>query len=251
MITANQIHEQARRLRLDLPTKAEVIVANGAEAEPMLGGTAASLAERPVAAVLGLRLAMLASGARCGIFAIRSKAAAQALSTELRGSSEIQLMRADDRYFADDPSLLRHLLGAPEASIIDAASLLQLARLVRGETPTTTTLSVGGAVQRPSIIEAPLGTPLSEIARWVKAEPNTVLWSGGPMRGRRAHEEEAVQASTRALLALPPSHSLLSTQAFEADREIKRISSVCGGCRLCAELCPPRLLGAPFDPQKA
>ena len=251
MITANQIHEQARRLQLELPRQAEVIVANAADAEPLLGSTAASLAERPVAAVLGLRLAMLASGARYGIFALRSKAAAQALSAELRGAPELQLMRTDDRYFADDPALLRHLLGAPQATILDAATLLQLARLVRGETPTTTTLSVSGAVQRPSIIEAPIGTPLAELARWVKAEPDTVLWSGGPMRGRRAEAGEVVQANTRALLALPASHSLVSKQVFEADQEIRKISSVCGGCRLCAELCPPRLLGSPFDPQKA
>ena len=99
MITANQIHEQARRLQLELPRQAEVIVANAVDAEPLLGSTAASLAERPVAAVLGLRLAMLASGARYGIFALRSKVAAQALSTELRGAPELQLMRTDDRYF--------------------------------------------------------------------------------------------------------------------------------------------------------
>ena len=251
MITANQIHEQAQRLGIALPNKAELIVANAADAEPLLGSTAAALAERPVAAVLGLRLAMLASGARYGIFALRSKAAAQALSAELRDAPELQLMRADDRYFADDPALLRHLLGAPQATIIDAATLLQLARLVRGETPTTTTLSVSGAVQRPTMIEAPIGTPFADLARWVKAEPNTVLWSGGPMRGRRAHEGETVQASTRAMLALPSTHALVSTKAFEADQEIRKISSVCGGCRLCAELCPPRLLGSPFDPQKA
>jgi ferredoxin len=251
MITANQIHEQARRLGIDLPVKAQVIVANAADAEPLLGSTAAAIAERPVAAVLGLRLAMLASGASHGIFVLRSKPAAQALYAELRGAPELQLMRADDRYFADDPALLRHLLGAPHATILDAAMLLQLARLARGETPTTATLSVGGAVQRPSIIEAPIGTPLSELAGWVKAEPNTVLWSGGPMRGRRAHTAETVQNSTRALLALPSSHALVSTKAFEADQELRKISSVCGGCRLCAELCPPRLLGSPFDPQKA
>jgi Na+-translocating ferredoxin:NAD+ oxidoreductase RnfC subunit len=251
MITANQIQEQARRVSLELPKKADVLIANAAEAEPLMWSTAASIAEKPVAAVLGMRLAMLASDARFGIFAVRSKAAAQALSTELRGAPEIQLMRVDDRYFADDPALLRHLLGAPQASMIDAAMLLPLARLLRGETPTAATLSVVGAVQKPSVIEAPLGTSFAELARWVKAESNTVLWSGGPMRGRLARPDETVQTSTKTLLALPSSHPLLTNKTFEADQEIRRVSSVCGGCRMCAELCPPRLLGSPFDPQKA
>jgi Na+-translocating ferredoxin:NAD+ oxidoreductase RnfC subunit len=251
MITAQAIQEKARLANVTLPGQTKLLVVNGVDTEPLLKNHAAILSEKATAAVLGLRLAMLASDASHGVFAVRSKEAARALSKELHGAPEIQLMRADDTYFADDPTLLRHILGAPQATIIEPATLLQLARLMRNEPSHTTTLTIAGAVNHPSVVEAPIGTPLSELARFAGAAPNTKLWSGGPMRGRPAGANEVAQLTTKALLALPNQHPLLSRGALNVDQELRRVASVCGGCRMCAEMCPPRLLGSPFDPQKA
>lgn len=249
MIAAPQIQARAQRFQLSLPPSSEVLLVDASESEPLLGAASALLAARPVAAVLGLRLAMLAAGARYGVFYLRDKTAARALASELRGAPEIQIAQAPSTYLAGD--LAKHSLGLPNAQKIEVSALLALSGAMRDQPPVSAVFGVAGSLPTPMVLEAPIGTPLSEVARWARVPAQHVLWRGGPARGRAASPEETVTPDLKALLSLPKEHPLLSTGELKPEQELKRVASVCGGCRVCAELCPPRLLGAPIDPQKA
>src|SRR5688572_28227139 len=115
MLKPEEIRSRARGI-LELPAGSfDVVVANAVEAEPLLGAQSALLEARPTALILGLRLAMLALGARRGVVATRSKPAARAVAAELRGASEVEIARAKDAYLADEAETLKTDLLGPGA----------------------------------------------------------------------------------------------------------------------------------------
>jgi Na+-translocating ferredoxin:NAD+ oxidoreductase RnfC subunit len=193
---------------------------------------------------------MLALSAPYGVFSTHSRAAAKAAAQELRGAPEIEILRAPPHIAGHDPRFLDGPLAAPVRSF-DAHQLVALADAARGRPPLRVALSITGEVAQARFFDVPLGTPLSALAGACGARPGGVLWVGDAQQGRPAKPDETADLSHRSLLVLSAHHPLVARAPVDADRELRKVASACGNCRACAELCPPRNQGAPFDPQRA
>ncbi|MGE5597818.1 MAG: electron transport complex protein RnfC, partial [Bacteroidota bacterium] len=91
-----------------LSAKAEVVIANGAECEPMLHKDQALMAGRAAEVIDGLRRAMAAVGAAKGYLAVKEKhgAAIEALRRVSAGDAGIELHPLPDIYPAGDEVIL-------------------------------------------------------------------------------------------------------------------------------------------------
>lgn len=110
-------------------------------------------------------------------------------------------------------------------------------------------LSVTGAVKRPVMFRAPIGTSIREVitAADVTAEPYGVIL-GGPMMGKMLKTEEEIGAAvvtktTGNLLVLPREHPLFERASFSVERMKRQAQTACIQCRMCTDLCPRYLVG--------
>jgi NADH:ubiquinone oxidoreductase subunit F (NADH-binding) len=200
----------ARKMRaVAAARRRPVVLANGAEGEPVSGKDQVLLAYVPQLVLDGAAVAAAAVGARevtvaVGAGAGRAVAAVRAAIAE-RGRRRLdrvsfRLVTTPDRFVAgEETALVNRINGGPatptftpprpyERGVAGAPTLVQnvetlahLALLARfgarwfrsvgtPAEPGSALVTLGGAVQRPGIYEIPLGLPLSEL----------LTWAGGP-----------------------------------------------------------------------
>jgi Na+-translocating ferredoxin:NAD+ oxidoreductase RnfC subunit len=248
-----------------LARRAEIVIANGAECEPLLHKDAAVMEHRAAAVVEGLRRAMHATGALRGIVAVKAKQtrAAHAVERALDGSG-VELRLLDDYYPAGDEIDLVHTVAGrqvPAAGIpldvgvlvSNVETLSNLAAAAEGRPVTRKTLTLAGAVERPATVTVPIGTSLNDAlsaAGGVRvADP--VFFVGGLMMGELTTDRaRPVTKTTAGVVVLPRAHRLVerSMRPVAAQRSVGR--SACDQCRYCTELCPRYLLGYRVEPHQ-
>lgn len=253
-----------------LAAQAEVVIANGAECEPLSRVDQQRMQREPERLLRGLRLAMRAVGAKQGVVALKAKYhdAIEALDARLRlekPGPEVRLHLLNDFYPAGDEFVLvREVLGRviPEfglplsvgAVVQNVSTLIDVAAAVDGERPVTSRfVTVTGAVASPATFEVPLGTPLALLLRAAggPATPNPALIAGGPMMGALASGPEApVTKTLNTLLVLPEQHPVVQRRRRNAARQIQLTRSACLKCMMCTEVCPRNLLGHRLYPDR-
>lgn len=253
-----------------LEARVEVVIANGAECEPLVRVDQQEMAERPGELLRGLRLAMLATGARRGVVALKAKyhAAVERLTETIRRQrldDLVSLHRLENFYPAGDEFVLvREVLGRtiPEfglpldvgAVVSNVSTLLDVAAAVDQGRPVTHRLvTVTGAVREPSTFRVPLGTPLADLvaAAGGATEPRSRWIVGGPMMGALAADEaQPVIKTTSAVLVLPERHPVVQRRLRDAKRQLHLTRAACLKCMLCTEVCPRNLLGHRLYPDR-
>jgi len=253
-----------------LEARVEVVIANGAECEPLVRGDRQEMAERPAELLRGLRLALAATGARRGVVGLKAKyeTAVERLTETIRRQrleDRISLHLLENFYPAGDEFVLvREVLGRaiPEfglpldvgAVVSNVSTLLDVAAAVDAGRPVTHRLvTVTGAVREPSTFRVPLGTPLGELvaAAGGPVEPRTRLISGGPMMGALANgDDQPVTKTTGAVLVLPEHHPVVQRRLRDARRQLHLTRAACLKCMICTEVCPRNLLGHRLYPDR-
>lgn len=252
-----------------LAGRAEIVIANCCECEPLLYSDAAVMEDHAEALVLGLAAAVSAVGAERGVLAVKRKHGALLARLEsLTAESGFELFPMDDFYPAgDEQVLVREVtgrsvppLGLPSAVdclVQNAATLVDLAAALDGVPVTSRTLTVTGEVGRPSVFSVPVGTSVRQCIEFcggtLVADPVVVL--GGPMMGRVLDAEDAqaaavVDKTLSGILVLPRGHHIHATARLDTRVMRRRAAAACIQCRLCSELCPRTLLGHPFATHK-
>lgn len=240
--------------------KADYLVANGAECEPLLRVDQQLMIVYAKEIVDGMRLIMDATGAERGVIALKAKYEKAILALEgcLDGSG-ISLHILENYYPAgDEQALVADVTGriVPEGGIpIDIGVVVQnvgtlrnIALADKGQPVTDRWLTVAGAVSWPRTINVPVGTPVAECinaAGGATAQPVTVL-DGGPMMGNETGG--VVTKTTTSLIVLPSDHKLVRYKNKSIERDIKIARSACEGCRFCTDMCPRFLLGHKLEP---
>lgn len=252
-----------------LDASVEVVIANGAECEPLARVDQQQMALQPAELLRGLRIAMACTGAERGVIALKAKyaPAIEALAEQLRLQrlgDAIALHELDNFYPAGDEFVLvRDVLGRviPEfglplhvgAVVSNVSTLIDVAAAVDRRQPVCErAVTVAGRVAAPASFRVPLGTPLAALVAAAGgatvAEPHLI--AGGPMMGQLAAGEQPVVKTTSAVLVLERSHPVVQRRLRSVARQVQLTRSACLKCMMCTEVCPRNALGHRLVPDR-
>jgi Na+-translocating ferredoxin:NAD+ oxidoreductase RnfC subunit len=246
-------------------SKVELVIANGAECEPLIHKDVELMKNFPAEIASGTRLMMASTGAKRGKFGIKGKnqEAIAAMRSHLDGAP-IDMVALGDFYPSGDEYELVHIATGrliPPAGIpLDVGcvvnnveTLLNVHLANEGKPVTKKFISVTGEVAEPRSFGVPVGTSFRDVLQLAGGPKlsDFGLFVGGLMMGRLTFDlDDVVTKTTAGLIVLPRSHNLvvrLSRPLVDMNRIGK---SACDQCSYCTELCPRYLLGYEVMPHK-
>ncbi len=250
-----------------LNAKADTVIVNGAECEPLLRVDQQLLAVRPKEVLDALAAVVEHVGAERGIVALKEHYhdAAEAVSARIANYPKLSLFKLGNFYPAGDEQVLVHDVTGrlvPEGGIplnvgvvvCNVETLLQLAETLADQRPVTEKyVTVTGAVAHPVTVRVPLGITVCEcieLAGGATIEHFVVI-NGGPMMGKLLPGvDEPVTKTTKGLIVLPADHVLVRSLGKDMGNMLREARTACMHCSLCTEVCPRRLIGHDMQPNK-
>ncbi|MCL2216316.1 MAG: SLBB domain-containing protein [Defluviitaleaceae bacterium] len=251
-----------------LAANAEVIIANGAECEPLLRVDQQVMEHDAAAVVAGMRAAVELTGAAKGIICLKAKykQAVAALTKALEGeTADISLKLIDNYYPAgDEQALVYEATGrvvptggipiAAGAVVLNVSTLVNIAAALEGKPVTHKYVTITGEVGKPVTVSAPIGMPVQALIDYAvgpRRENGFAVILGGPAMGPVADDWDiSVSKTLGGVIVLPDSHSLILKKTTPLAHQMKLARSVCCQCNQCTELCPRRTLGLDTSPHK-
>jgi len=252
---------------IKINAKVDIVIANGAECEPLLRADQHIMASESQKLVLGLKTVMLATGASRGYIGLKRKYADAVinLQTAIKAISGqgIELFFLPDIYPAGDEHVLVHEVTGrivPEGGIplnvgivvANVETLVNITNALEGKPVTDKYVTIGGAVRKPITLKVPLGMKVEELitlAGGPLIRPYAVI-DGGPMMGKLITADAPVTKTTGGILVLPMDHSLVTERNATWQMIANRAKSVCCNCLACTEGCPRNLLGHSLEPHR-
>ena len=248
-----------------LAAKADTVIANGAECEPLLHKDAVVMEHQAAPIVRGMQLAMEAVGARAGIIGIKAKNrhAVEAMEAACRGTA-VRVHLLGDYYPAGDEYDLVHETtgrlippgGIPlqvGAVVCNVETLANIAAAAEGRPVTTKTLTIAGAVRAPRTLTVPIGTSLRDCiaAAGGATVDDPVLCIGGLMMGETTDDlDRPVVKTTTGVVVLGRDHHVMERKLKPPAIQNAIGKSACDQCRYCTEYCPRFLLGYAVEPHQ-
>jgi len=250
-----------------LSAKADVVIANGAECEPLLESDRHLMLREPQKVIEGLKLAVEACGAVKGILAVKEKHRdiVEVLTPFISKEANIEMFLLKNFYPAGDEHVLVYEVtgrvvpmgGIPLHAGVVVNNVYTLAMVydaVHGDTFTHRYVTVTGAVRRPGVARLPVGMPIREAVEKVGGGVSTGNFKvivGGPMMGKIEEDlEKPIIKTTSGILVLPGNSKLVSLKTSSMGVSIKRAKSACCQCRFCTDMCPRFLLGHKLQPHQ-
>ena len=247
-----------------LSGKADTVVINAAECEPLLHKDKELILAFGDSIVEGLAIGMRLTGAVRGVIGIKGKyqRVIDSLAPKLHPSMEI--IPLPDAYPAGDEFILVYQTlgrvippgGIPLAVGAVVMNVETAYNVARAETTPVIEkfVSVAGAVKNPSTLRVPIGAPLSAClaAAGGATIPDPAYVVGGAMMGYLADDLSApVTKTTGGLIVLPSDHFIVQRKSWDWNKTRRVGRSACDQCSRCTELCPRYLLGHPIEPAKS
>jgi len=247
-----------------LSAKADTVLINAAECEPLLHKDQEVLRDLADAVIAGTAAAVELVGASRAMFGIKEKYhdVIDLVRSKLPRNMEVAPLR--DAYPAGDEFILVYdVLGrvvppggiplAVGAVVMNVETAVNVA--AAGQTPVTEKyLTIAGAVAEPVTLRVPLGVTLAQCvaAAGGPTVPDPHYIVGGVMMGFFEPNHEAlVDKTTGGVIVLPAEHVVVRRRK-QNWQQITRIGrSACDQCSFCTELCPRWLLGHPIEPHRA
>ncbi|MGA2618166.1 MAG: 4Fe-4S dicluster domain-containing protein [Thermoguttaceae bacterium] len=247
-----------------LAGKADTLLLNAAECEPLLHKDKEVLREHVEAVIEGMAAAMQLVGAGRGVVGIKEKYedVIDLLRSKLPTRMEVAALR--DAYPAGDEFILVYdVLGrvippggiplAVGAVVFNVETALNVA--AAGRQPVTEKfLTVAGAVAEPVTLRVPIGVTLDQCVAAAGgptvARPQYLV--GGVMMGTLVDDHQAlVDKTTGGIVVLPEDHIVVRRRRQDWQQIVRIGRSACDQCSFCTELCPRWLLGHPIEPHRA
>ena len=250
---------------IKLAAKAEIVIANGAECEPLLHKDAAVMEHMAAQVVRGVELSMEAVGAKEGVIGIKGKKkhAVEAIEAACKGTN-VRIQLLGDYYPAGDEYDLVYTVtgrlippgGIPlqvGAIVANVETLANIAAAADGKPVTHKTITIAGAVQRPVSMTVPIGTTYRDAiaAAGGLTTDEPILCLGGLMMGKTsANLDTPVGKTDTGVIILPLSHHTIQRKLKPAQVQASIGKSACDQCRFCTEFCPRFLLGYQVEPHQ-
>ncbi len=247
-----------------LSGKADTLLLNAAECEPLLHKDKEVLREFADAVIEGMDAGMKLVGATRGAVGIKEKygEVIELMRSKLPANMDVAPLR--DTYPAGDEFILVFDVlgrvippgGIPlhvGAVVMNVETALNVARAA--ETPVTEKfLSIAGAVAEPVTLRVPVGVTLEECVAAAGGptipDPNYMV--GGVMMGYLEENHQAlVNKTTGGVIVLPNNHVVIRRRRQDWPQVARIGQSACDQCSFCTELCPRWLLGHPIEPHAA
>lgn len=252
-----------------LAAKAEYILLNGAECEPLLRVDQLLLEQFPDQIIRGLAAAGRYIEARKAILGIKGKhKAVIALMRERIASLELthymEVMELRDIYPAGDEQVLVYELTqriVPEVSIplkvgcvvINAETALNIANAMNGNPVTETYITIAGDIPKPMTVKVPVGIAIGDVLRQGGVEniEDYAVIDGGPMMGFLMKNVDGyVTKKNKGYVLLKKNHFLIRKKSVSLDQARVIGKTACEQCRMCTDLCPRYLLGHNMQPHR-
>lgn len=246
--------------------KVEVVIANGAECEPLSQADLELMVARTPEIIRGLRTVIQATGAARGVIAVKRKhkEVLDALRQALAGSEDITVFELGNFYPAGDEQVLVYdVLGrvVPEgglplnvgAVVQNIETLFNIEAATHGVPVTKKHITVVGEVPHPMTVRVPVGVPFREVLDLAGGSltPEPVILVGGAMMGHVARDlDEPVTKTTKMLLVLPNSHELSLARQHNWKVVMLRAISACDQCFMCTDFCPRHAQGHAIEPHR-
>lgn len=247
-----------------LSCKADTVVINGAECEPLLHKDKELILHYGDFVVEGLARAMEMTGARRGVIGIKRKYTPVIESIRPKLRSGMRIGPLDDVYpSGDEFVLVWQTLGRviPPGAIPLAVGAVVMNvetayNVARAETVPVIEkfVSVAGGVKNPCSVRVPLGASMSACLAAAGGatidDPAFII--GGAMMGFLAENlNQPVTKTTGGIIVLPRDHFIVQRKSWDWNKTKRVARSACDQCSHCTELCPRYLLGHPIEPAKS
>jgi Na+-translocating ferredoxin:NAD+ oxidoreductase RnfC subunit len=248
-----------------LEARADIVIGNGAECEPLLHKDAAQMEHGAGRVVAGLELAMDAVGATEGVVGVKAKkkAAVAAMEAACRGT-RVRVHLLGDYYPAGDEYDLVHAVtgrlippqGIPlqvGVVVCNVETLANVAEAAEGRPVTRKLVTIAGAVRDPATLVVPVGTSYREAieAAGGLATDDPVLVIGGLMMGRHTDDlDTPISKTDTGVVVLPRTHHVIERKLRTPEAQARIGKSACDQCRYCTEFCPRYLLGYVVEPHQ-
>jgi Na+-translocating ferredoxin:NAD+ oxidoreductase RnfC subunit len=248
-----------------LGAKAEVVIANGAECEPLLHKDAVTMEENAADMVRGMQLAIEAVGAKEGVVGVKAKKkhAVAAAQAACKGTN-VRVQLLGDYYPAgDEYDLVYNVTGklippggipiAVGAVVNNVETFVNIALANDGKPLTHKMLTIAGAVKSPCTIRVPIGTTFRECIEHAGglSTNDPVVSVGGLMMGTTTDDlNTPVTKTTTGIIILPRDHHTIERKLKPAKQQAAIGKSACDQCRYCTEFCPRFLLGYAVEPHQ-
>lgn len=247
-----------------LDTSVDIVLANGAECEPLLHCNQELMIREAERILAGLLWVQKATQAKRTIVCLKKKYEQAIEAFKKAGAGqEVEIFLLEDFYPAGDEFALVYEVTkrmVPEAGIplmvgvvvSNVESLYNIANAMKGIPVIERMLTVTGAVQRPLTLRVPIGMTLGEciaIAGGPAVGEFSIL-AGGPMMGKLVSPDDPVQKTTSGIVVLPSDHPVILKKKLEIQDIVRRAKAACIQCFSCTEMCPRYLLGHRLEPHK-
>jgi Na+-translocating ferredoxin:NAD+ oxidoreductase RnfC subunit len=248
-------------------SRAEVVIANGCECEPLVQTDRYVLCEQAGDLLEGLGAMMLAVGATRGVVAVRKGMAAdlQGLDYLVSGRAEMEVVRVADTYPAGDEHVLVYEATGrvvpqggipPDVGVVvcNLNTLVNVKRALDGTPVTSRMLSICGDIPNPGIAEVPIGTAVGDVLSLSGnnegLDRKGILLSGVMMGEFCDDLSRPVDKRTGSVVVLPSDNQVIVRKSLPLETIVRRAASVCCQCRLCTDLCPRHLMGHAIEPHR-
>ncbi len=249
-----------------LKSRAEVVIANGAECEPLTHVDKELLHHHTADVIRGLVAVMAATGAPRGVIGVKGKYTdlVAKLRAAMADTPELSVAELGNFYPAGDEQVLVYDVTGrvvPEGGlplnvgcvVQNIETLYNVAAALDGKPVTTKYITVIGAVRNPVTVRVPLGITLRQVIDLAGGAtvPDPVVLNGGAMMGEVAGSlDEPVTKRTKVLLVLPNEHQLSVHRRTPRKVFDTQAIAACDQCYLCTDYCPRHAQGHAIQPHK-
>jgi len=249
-----------------LDKRAEVILLNCAECEPLLKLHRQLLEQRAEEILRTFDMIARTVGAAQAVIGIKReyKATVKAIDKYIDAYPEMRVQLLDSAYpMGDEVVLIYEATGRvirpgglpieEGVAVFNVETVYNIYRAVEKSIPVVDKLvSVVGEVEHPVTVRVPIGAFVKDVVAYAGEitvkEP--VYLMGGPMMGNLGDENTVITRTTNAVIVLDRSHTLVRRKNRNPAIDLKRAASSCCQCETCTNLCPRHALGHPIEPHK-
>lgn len=249
-----------------LSAKAETILLNCAECEPLLKLHRQLLEQEANHILNAFEMVRATLGAKEAVIGVKEeyKAAIAALNEYIGAFPYLRIHPLKNAYpMGDEVVLIYEVTGkvVPPGglpiecgiAVFNVETMYNIYRAVKHNLPVTEKLvTIAGEVEHPKTIWVPVGTKIKDAVSFagkVTCE-NAIYLMGGPMMGNFVSAEQPITKTTSAIIVLPSDHYLVYKKNTKFTTSQHRAASACCQCETCTDLCPRHSLGHPIEPHK-